>query len=102
MAPEVWLLQRHRQHLYGTSSEISKTGTEIKNARVFAMKDDLQTSWGDLSALSEEDYNNVISGNPTSENSGVMGKNPTNQKIYFGEKDGKPLEFWIAGRENVR
>lgn len=86
---------------YGTSSEISNTGTEIKNARVFAMKDDLQTSWGDLSALSEEDYNNVISGNPTSENSGVMGKNPTNQKIYFGEKDGKPLEFWIAGRESA-
>ena len=86
---------------YGTSSGISNTGTEIKNARVFAMKDDLQTSWGDLSALSEEDYNNVISGNPTSENSGVMGENPTNQKIYFGEKDGQPLEFWIAGRETA-
>ena len=71
------------------------------NARVFAMKADLQTSWGDLSALSEEDYNNVISGNPTSENSGVMGENPTNQKIYFGtDKNGEPLQFWIAGRED--
>ena len=86
---------------YGTSSEISNTGTEIKNARVFAMKDDLQTSWGDLSALSEEDYNNVISGNSASVNSGIMGTNPTNQKIYFGAKDGQPLEFWIAGRETA-
>ena len=86
---------------YGTSSEISNTGTEIKNARVFAMKADLQTSWGDLSALSEEDYNNVISGNSASVNSGIMGTNPTNQKIYFGAKDGQPLEFWIAGRESA-
>ena len=71
------------------------------NARVFAMKADLQTSWGDLSALSEEDYNNVISGNSASVNSGIMGTNPTNQKIYFGAKDGQPLEFWIAGRETA-
>ena len=86
---------------YGTSSGISTTGDEIKNARVFAMKADLQTSWGDLSALSEEDYNNVISGNSASVNSGIMGTNPTNQKIYFGAKDGQPLEFWIAGRESA-
>lgn len=30
-----------------------------------------------------------------------MGTNPTNQKIYFGAKDGQPLEFWIAGRESA-
>ena len=29
------------------------------------------------------------------------GENPTNQKIYFGKKDGQPLEFWIAGRESA-
>ena len=86
---------------------VTFVGTEKKedgastNARVFAMKADLQTSWGDLSALSEEDYNNVISGNSASVNSGIMGTNPTNQKIYFGAKDGQPLEFWIAGRETA-
>ena len=83
---------------------VGTTKTEagaITNARVFAMKADLQTSWGDLSALSEEDYNNVISGNSASVNSGIMGTNPTNQKIYFGAKDGQPLEFWIAGRESA-
>ena len=86
---------------------VTFVGTEKKedgastNARVFAMKADLQTSWGDLSALSEEDYNNVISGNSASVNSGIMGTNPTNQKIYFGAKDGQPLEFWIAGRESA-
>ena len=68
---------------YGTSSGISNTGTEIKNARVFAMKADLQTSWGSLKNATDLD-----------------GENPTNQKIYFGEKDGQPLEFWIAGRED--
>ena len=31
----------------------------------------------------------------------MAGANPTNQKIYFGEKDGNPLEFWIAGRETA-
>ncbi len=53
------------------------------NARVFAMKADLQTSWGKLTNATD-----------------LVGANPTNQKIYFGEKDGKPLEFWIAGRED--
>ncbi|MEI3541735.1 MAG: hypothetical protein V8P98_02885 [Acutalibacteraceae bacterium] len=69
---------------YGTSSGISNTGTEIKNARVFAMKADLQTSWGSLKNATDLD-----------------GENPTNQKIYFGKKDGQPLEFWIAGRESA-
>ena len=70
---------------YGTSSGISNTGTEIKNARVFAMKADLQTSWGKLQQADS-----------------LVGENPTNQKIYFGfdKKDDKPLEFWIAGRED--
>lgn len=68
---------------YGTSSGISNTGTEIKNARVFAMKADLQTSWGSLKNATD-----------------LVGDNPTNQKIYFGKKDGQPLEFWIAGRED--
>lgn len=69
---------------YGTSSGISNTGTEIKNARVFAMKADLQTSWGSLKNATD-----------------WVGENPTNQKIYFGAKDGQPLEFWIAGRESA-
>ncbi len=65
---------------------VGTTKTEagaITNARVFAMKADLQTSWGSLKNATDLD-----------------GENPTNQKIYFGEKDGQPLEFWIAGRED--
>ena len=68
---------------YGTSSGISNNGNEIKNARVFAMKEDLQCSWGTLESADA-----------------LVGSNPTNQKIYFGTKDGEPLEFWIAGRED--
>ena len=66
---------------------VGTTKTEagaITNARVFAMKADLQTSWGSLKNATDLD-----------------GENPTNQKIYFGEKDGQPLEFWIAGRESA-
>ena len=57
---------------------------EVKNLRVFATHDELQTSWGNLSDLGAN-----------------VGANPTNQKIYFGEKDGSPLQFWIAGRETA-
>ena len=78
------------------------------NLRVFAMKDELKCSWGDLSALSDDDFSKVLSGTATTETSGITGKNPTNQKIYFGSyedtNDGntvKPLEFWIAGRETA-
>ncbi len=70
---------------------VTFVGTEKKedgastNARVFAMKADLQTSWGKLQQADS-----------------LVGENPTNQKIYFGfdKKDDKPLEFWIAGRED--
>ncbi len=67
---------------------VGTTKTEagaITNARVFAMKADLQTSWGKLQQADS-----------------LVGENPTNQKIYFGfdKKDDKPLEFWIAGRED--
>ena len=69
---------------------VTFVGTEKKedgastNARVFAMKADLQTSWGKLQQADS-----------------LVGDNPTNQKIYFGKKDGQPLEFWIAGRESA-
>ena len=69
---------------------VTFVGTEKKedgastNARVFAMKADLQTSWGSLKNATDLD-----------------GENPTNQKIYFGAHDGSPLEFWIAGRETA-
>ena len=66
---------------------VGTTKTEagaITNARVFAMKADLQTSWGTLNNATD-----------------LVGDNPTNQKIYFGAKDGQPLEFWIAGRETA-
>ena len=85
---------------YGTSSGISNTGTEIKNARVFAMKEDLQCSWGDLSELSEDDFKKVIAGKNADATGGVMGTNPTNQKLYLGTANGEPIEFWIAGRED--
>lgn len=73
----------------------------VKNGRVFAMKKDLQCSWGDLAALDETAYNNVTAGkgqdggDGASSNS-IHGVNPTNQKIIFGG-----MEFWIAGRETA-
>lgn len=88
------------QTFVGSSSGATETDEGAKsNLRVFAMKKDLQTSWGDLSKLSSDDYNKVISGNADTETGGIMGKNPTNQKIYFGSHNGAPLKFWIAGRE---
>ena len=85
----------------GVDSNIMRTTSgAAENLRVFAEKDKLQTSWGDLSALSEADYENVAKGQPTSADI-VAGANPTNQKIYFGEYAGSPLEFWIAGRETA-
>ena len=85
----------------GVNSNIMQTTSgAAENLRVFAEKDKLQTSWGDLSALSEADWENVAKGQPTSAGI-VAGANPTNQKIYFGEYDGSPLEFWIAGRETA-
>lgn len=85
----------------GVDSDIMQTTSgAAENLRVFAEKDKLQTSWGDLSALSEADWENVAKGQPTSAGI-VAGANPTNQKIYFGEYDGSPLEFWIAGRETA-
>lgn len=83
----------------------TETGA-VQNGRVFAMKKDLQCSWGDLAALDETAYNNVLEGNGQDGTDGassnlVCGVNPTNQKIYFGSHNGAPLEFWIAGRETA-
>lgn len=65
-------------------SMTNATTNEIINNRVFAMKSNLQTSWGTLLDVDA-----------------LVGSNPTNQKIYFGKDSyGRPLEFWIAGREN--
>ncbi len=95
------------QTFVGTTSGATKTEEGAKsNLRVFTLKKDLQTSWGDLSKLSEEEYSNVISGKGSDGASGnfsnlVHGLNPTNQKIYFGSYNGAPLEFWIAGRETA-
>ncbi|MBO7302825.1 MAG: hypothetical protein J6U68_01425, partial [Clostridia bacterium] len=59
-------------------------GYEAHNLRVFADKSQLKPSWG--TAADEE-------------NSAF--ENPTNQKIYFGnDKNGIPLQFWIAFRES--
>lgn len=68
----------------GEFGSITKTeaGT-ARNQRFFAMKEDLQTSWGTLADKTD-----------------LVGTNPTNQKIYFGkDSSGAPLQFWIAGRE---
>ncbi len=73
----------------------------VKNGRVFAMKADLQCSWGDLAELSDDDYNKILVGNSTTQTGAITGVNPTNQKIYFGSHNGNPLEFWIAGRETA-
>ncbi len=73
----------------------------VKNGRVFAMKADLQCSWGDLAELSDDDYNKILVGKSTTQTGAITGVNPTNQKIYFGSHNGNPLEFWIAGRETA-
>ncbi len=56
----------------------------VQNGRVFAMKADLQCSWGSLANTTD-----------------LVGEGTTNQKIYFGSHNGNPLEFWIAGRETA-
>lgn len=55
--------------LYGTN----------ENHRVFAMKEDLQCSWGSLANATD-----------------LVGEGATNQKIIFGG-----MEFWVAGRETA-
>ena len=56
----------------------------VSNPRLFAMKEELQTSWGNLASADD-----------------LVGANPTNQKIYLGTDSlGNPLQFWIAGRES--
>ena len=64
-----------------------ETATHANN-RVFANKDALKCSWGNITN-GPELYGNEL---PVCEN-------PTNQKIYFGSYDNKPMQFWIAGRE---
>ena len=94
----------------GSGGSITKTETgAATNQRVFAMKNDLQTSWGDLSKLSDTDLSNVKSGSNVVGTYGgdsfvtgkVAGVGATNQKIYYGkDTSGDPLQFWIAGRED--
>ena len=77
------------------------------NPRVFAMKNELKCSWGDLDALAtsdEAEFNRVINAKAKGDEttpSGLYGTGPTNQKIYYGtDSSGNPMEFWIAGRES--
>lgn len=60
----------------GTSR--TETGA-VQNGRVFALKKDLQCSWGTLANATD-----------------LVGEDATNQKIIFGG-----MEFWIAGRETA-
>ena len=93
----------------GSNGSIANAETAAAaNQRVFALKNDLQTSWGDLSKLTASDLSNVTSGSTVAGtyegDSFVTGKvagvGATNQKIYFGTAaTGDPLEVWIAGRE---
>lgn len=83
----------------GRDGQIEQTEEGVvENLRVFATADELQTSWGDLSALSESDRGAVLNGRQTAAGT-IAGAGPTNQKIYFGEKESQPFQFWIAGRE---
>lgn len=65
----------------------SQPGVDYTSSvNAFAMKRDLQCSWGKV----------VDPDNGTYENA-------TFQKIYFGQAtDGTPLQFWIAGREDEK
>lgn len=95
----------------------AKTNQEIeglpKNLRMFAMKHELNCSWGDLR---DSNVSNVLAGgavpNGVGNDSWIMGKscgvNASNQIIYFGMESysdpnggvvSKPLCFWIAGRD---
>lgn len=74
--------------------------TNIKNAdrKLFALKSELQCSWGDLTALSADKLLNTV------DSQYLMGSNPTLQRIYFGvvnKESNTKMQFWIAGRENA-
>lgn len=61
-----------------------KFSTYTANKKVFALKKDLQCSWGIMDDLYCKTYNGA-----------------SDQKIYFGRScNDVPLVFWIAGREN--
>lgn len=80
---------------------VKTTDGAVQNDRVFSEKSGLQCSWGNLAALDDTAYNNVLAGNGQDGTAGnlsnlVCGGNPTNQKIIFGG-----MESWIAGRETA-
>ena len=81
--PSTWEYNSNKVAFESKTLESQK----YKNNRVFAMKSDLQCSWGRLNNASE-----------------LVGENYTNQKIYFGRDvnidDYDHLQFWIAGRED--
>lgn len=81
--PSTWEYNSNKVAFESKTLESQK----YKNNRVFAMKSDLQCSWGKLNNEYE-----------------LVGENCTNQKIYFGRDvnvdDYNPLQFWIAGRED--
>ena len=96
----VWLEEPIRGTLSFASSPISyridKTGTvtkltgSINNPRVFAMAEDLQPSLGTFSSAAQLTSGDIRVGNGA-----------TWQKLYIGEvTDGKPIEWWIAGRDD--
>lgn len=84
---------------------LNKNSATYKNPRVFALKDDLKCSWGDMSKLSDEDYSNIVTSIYKNDDEDITtelcGINPSNQKIYLGtDSKGNPIQFWIAGRED--
>ncbi len=88
-----------------TGTLLNKNSATHKNTRVFALKDDLKCSWGDMSKLSDEDYSNIVTSIYKSDDEDITtelcGMNPSNQKIYLGtDFNGNPIQFWIAGRED--
>jgi len=92
----------------------------LENSRIFALKDDMNCSWGNfckkIGTLGNI-YNDNYSINRTQPAPLLRGADATNQIIYFGtykcKPDGfvdenpenntitRPLRFWIAGREDL-
>lgn len=79
-------------YLVNSSEPFELSTTVPKNLRMFALRNQLRCSWGDLGSINKKDTLAKIINNNT------PCPGATNQKIYFGtDSNGNPLQFWIAG-----
>ena len=77
-------------HVKSEEEAVLLTGSEGKNPRVFAVAADLKPSLGYFSSAEQLTSKDIR-----------VGDKATWQKLYIGTgTDGKPIEWWIAGRDD--